>query len=329
MHTIVTSGDPAGIGPDICLSLAREDSGRDIVIAADIDVLRQRAEALRLTVQLDEYDGSKHRNQPGHLSVQHIPATAAVSPGIANPDNTAYVLNQLDFAIDHCLNQHFDAMITAPVNKASINQAGVDFSGHTEYLARRCQRDVVMMFVGNTKLRIALLTTHLPLRQVPDAITQAGFHRTLVVVNEGLKQYCRMDKPRLGICGLNPHAGEQGYLGHEEEKILQPVIAQLRQQGFDLSDALPADTIFTPQQWKQFDLIVTMFHDQGLPVMKARCFGNVVNVTLGLPFLRTSVDHGTAYTAAQQGTASPDSLIYAVQWTAQALHCAQHDETAA
>ncbi|MGU9977509.1 MAG: 4-hydroxythreonine-4-phosphate dehydrogenase PdxA [Candidatus Oxydemutatoraceae bacterium WSBS_2016_MAG_OTU14] len=332
-HSIVTSGDPAGVGPDICLALAHHELRQRLVVAGDIDFLKRRAQELKLEVKLYNYEGSEGESkqlQQGCLNIHHIPATHPIKPGQMNPDHTDYVLEQINFAIDHCLEHHFEAMVTAPVNKAAINQAGVAFSGHTEYLAQRCDSPAVMTFDSNpslpTALRIALLTTHLPLQEVTRHINQENFQRTLLIVYEGLKKYFHIAKPRLGICGINPHAGENGYLGSEEQEILQPVIQALRQQGLDLSDPLPADTIFTPQRQQNFDLIVTMFHDQGLPVMKAICFGDIVNITLGLPFLRTSVDHGTAYDAAEQKKSSPKSLIYAVQWTQQALAYAREYE---
>ena len=316
---IVTSGDPAGVGPDICVALAQQSSKHPIVVCGDIHLLRHRASVLKTSVQFVDYPQHKQQLEHGQLLVHHIPTSAAVTCGQMNAEHAKYILEQINYATQRCLHGDCDAMITSPVNKACINQAGIRFSGHTEYLAEQCNTDAVMMFAGNSDLRIALVTTHIPLAQVTAHIDAETFRYTILCAHTALKRYCRIQEPRLGICGINPHAGEDGYLGHEEQQVLQAVIEELRHDGFNVSDPLPADTIFTQQQRQQFDLIVTMFHDQGLPVMKAVHFGELVNITLGLPFLRTSVDHGTAYTAAKQRMASPQSLLSALRWTEQAL----------
>ncbi len=320
MKLVLTSGDPAGIGPDIVLSLANIAFPSALTVVGDIDFLEQRAIALGLNVKLHQKDNltSLHAGN-GTLCVHHVPLKATVTAGIPDARHAEYVLRQVDFAIEENLNHTFDAMVTAPLSKSVINQAGISFYGHTEYLAWRCATASVMMLANGTQLRIALVTTHLPIREVASAITAEKFKITVVTLYQGLKKYCGLTDPIIGICGLNPHAGEQGHLGDEEINILQPVINQLKRQGLNLSEPIPADTVFTKYQSIKFDAIVAMFHDQALPVIKHAGFGNTVNVTLGLPFLRTSVDHGTAFELAGKGTASNSSLIAAINWTQQAL----------
>ena len=320
MRIALTSGEPAGIGPDIALSLATVPLPLALTVIGDIHFLKQRAALLKLDVELyqDPHSTGLHTGD-GKLCVHHIPLPTKVQAGVADTRCAQHVLQQIDYAIDGNLHRTFDGMVTAPINKAVINRAGIPFTGHTEYLAQRCAVPTVMMLTDSRPLRVALVTTHLPLREVPTAITADRFASAVTILHKGLRNYCGLTHPTIGICGLNPHAGEQGYLGDEEINILQPTIKRLVKQGLKLSGPFPADTIFTDAQAVKFDAILAMFHDQGLPVIKHAGFGEVINVTFGLPFLRTSVDHGTAFELAGSGTAANSSLIAAVRWTQQAL----------
>ncbi|HXI37537.1 MAG TPA: 4-hydroxythreonine-4-phosphate dehydrogenase PdxA [Burkholderiales bacterium] len=284
----VTSGEPAGIGPEICAALGRERLGARIVVLGDRAIL------------------------PGVAEVEHIPLERPRRAGKLDPANSRYVLRLLDRAIQGCLAGEFDAMVTAPVQKSVINDAGIAFTGHTEYLAERTRAEVVMMLVGGG-LRVALATTHLPLAEVPQKITQNGLLQTLRVIERDLKARFKIPKPRILVAGLNPHSGESGHLGKEDEGVIAPAIAQAVAAGIDVSGPIPADTLFVPERLKRADAVLAMYHDQGLPVLKYASFGRGVNVTLGLPFVRTSVDHGTALDIAGSGRADPGSLIEAVK----------------
>ena len=315
----VTTGDPAGIGPDIALALAHVPLTSPIVLIGDRELLAERAAILKIKVRFTAPDQTNRHDGDGSICVAHISTVVPVQVGKEDSGNADYVLKQLETAVQGCLNGTFSAMTTAPVSKAMINRAGYSFTGHTEYLGKLTQCTTVMM-LASEHFRVALATTHLPLREVADAITEKDLTKTLLIVNSGLQKYCGKDTPRIGVCGLNPHAGEQGYLGKEEQNIITPVIDALNHQGLNLIGPLPADTAFLSENLKEFDAFVAMFHDQGLPVIKHTGFGNVVNITLGLPFLRTSVDHGTAWSLAGSGEASPDSLITAIQWAASAVN---------
>jgi 4-hydroxythreonine-4-phosphate dehydrogenase len=317
---IITSGEPAGIGPDLCLAIARRDWPCDIVVAADIELLKQRAGQLQLGVQLLPYSASNTGHQPGTLRVLHVPTAKPVRNGVLDRANADYVLKLLNVAADGCLSGEFDAMVTAPVQKSVINDAGVPFSGHTEYLAERTGNAYPVMMLANTELRVALATTHLPLQQVSAAITDELLTKVIRILDHDLRARFGLPAPRILVCGLNPHAGESGHLGREEIDVIAPTLERLRKQGLTLIGPAPADTAFTPHMLKQADAVLAMFHDQGLPVIKYAGFGDAVNITLGLPIVRTSVDHGTALTLAGTGQADASSLVAAIQMALQMTH---------
>ena len=313
----ITSGEPAGIGPDICLALAeRADAGSRLVVLGDRYMLAARAAQLGRRVALAEYAPGGAAAPAGTLEVLHIPAAVTAVAGRLDAANSAYVLALLDRAMQGCQSGEFAAMVTAPVQKSIINDAGIPFSGHTEYLAHKagCER-VVMMLVGGG-LRVALATTHLPLRDVAAAITAPMLEQTLRIIAADLRDRFGLPAARIAVAGLNPHAGEQGYLGTEDGAVIAPVIAKLNGEGFHLSGPIPADTLFVPSRLQAIDCVLAMYHDQGLPVLKYASFGGGVNVTLGLPFIRTSVDHGTALDLAGSGRADPGSLVAALQTAA-------------
>jgi 4-hydroxythreonine-4-phosphate dehydrogenase len=314
----VTLGEPAGIGPDLCVRLAERRSASRLIGIGDIELLRDRARRLRAGVRIVPYVRG-HDAAPGAFEVAHFPLAAPAVPGRLDPANAKAVLATLDAALTGCLAGEFSAMVTAPVQKSVINDAGMAFTGHTEFLAERTGATVVMMLVGATAsgpLRVALATTHVPLSAVPPAITEALLLRTVRIVADDLVTKFRIAKPRIAVCGLNPHAGEGGYLGREEIEIIAPALAVLREEGIDVAGPLPADTVFVPAKTGEFDCVVAMYHDQGLPVLKHASFGHGVNVTLGLPIVRTSVDHGTALDLAADSagarSADPGSLFAAV-----------------
>jgi 4-hydroxythreonine-4-phosphate dehydrogenase len=318
---IVTSGEPAGIGPDLCLAIAARDWPCDVVVAADTELLSQRARQLQLDIRLLPYDKRTNAaHQPGTLRVLHVPTAATVVPGKLDVANARYVLNILDAAARGCLDGEFDAMVTAPVQKSVINDAGVPFSGHTEYLAERTGGAQPVMMLATDTLRVALATTHLPLQAVSAAITEALLERVIRIIDHDLRIRFGIATPRILVCGLNPHAGESGHLGREEIEVIAPTLERLRQQGLPLVGPAPADTAFTPHMLAQADAVLAMFHDQGLPVIKFAGFGDVVNVTLGLPIVRTSVDHGTALSLAGTGKADAGSLIKAMQMALRMTH---------
>jgi 4-hydroxythreonine-4-phosphate dehydrogenase len=303
----VTSGEPAGIGPDICLSLAEARLPARIVVLGDRGLLQVRAAALRINVKLLEYGTPA----PGALEVMHVPLRGPCTPGKLDAANSPYVLELLDRAFDGCVAGDFDAMVTAPVQKSVINDAGIAFTGHTEYLAERAANAHVVMMLTGAGLRVALATTHLALKDVSSAITRSGLEQTLRVLFSALKRDFGLRTPRVIVAGLNPHGGEGGYLGREEIEVIEPVLAKLRAEGFDLLGPLPADTLFNPKRLEGSDAVLAMYHDQGLPVLKFASFGEGINVTLGLPIVRTSVDHGTALDLAGTGRAEPGSLFAA------------------
>lgn len=319
---IVTSGEPAGIGPDLCLAIAGRDWPCDVVVAADIELLRQRAEQLRLNIRLLPYVSSTicPAHQSGSLRVLHVPTAEPVEPGKLNVANARYVLNMLDAAAQGCLTGEFDAMVTAPVQKSVINDAGVPFSGHTEYLAEHTGGSHPVMMLATETLRIALATTHLPLQDVSAAITDELLTRVIRIIDHDLRTRFDIPAPRILVCGLNPHAGESGHLGREEIDVIAPTLQRLRQQGLQLLGPAPADTAFTPHMLQQADAVLAMFHDQGLPVIKFAGFGDCVNITLGLPIVRTSVDHGTALSLAGSGQANASSLASAMQMALRMTH---------
>jgi 4-hydroxythreonine-4-phosphate dehydrogenase len=313
----VTAGEPAGIGPDLCIALARRRLPARIVVIADRDLLRARARALGVALRTARYaSGRALARARDTLCVLHVPLARPAYPGRLDPANSRYVLRTLELAADGCREGMFEAMVTAPVQKSVINEAGIAFSGHTEFLAARLgARHPVMMLVGKG-LRVALATTHLPLREVAQTLTRERLERTLVVLREDLAARFGLERPRIAVAGLNPHAGEAGYLGREEIEIIVPVLEKLRARGFELAGPLPADTLFHPRRLRGYDCVLAMYHDQGLPVLKYASFGAAVNVTLGLPIVRTSVDHGTALDLAATGKARAGSLVEAVRLAA-------------
>ena len=314
----VTVGEPAGIGPEICLRLSERRWPMPLVLIGDKTTLDLRAAALGLPGlpeflgSRDALDASTDVDAPP-ISIWNHPFPEFVLPGKLNPNNSREVIDTLDSAIHGCVAGYFAAMVTAPVHKGAINDAGIAFTGHTEYLADATDTPrVVMMLVGGG-LRVALATTHLPLKDVAAAITDESLATTLRIIVEDLRRKFGIANPRIAVCGLNPHAGEGGYLGTEEQDVIQPVIARMADAGVQVTGPYPADTIFVPDHARHHDAILAMYHDQGLPVLKAASFGNGVNVTLGLPFIRTSVDHGTALDLAGTGRADPGSLFAAVE----------------
>lgn len=315
----VTSGEPAGIGPELCLRLAAESLPAHPVVLADRSLLAARAAAIGLAVPLRDYRPGQPA-APGMLDVLHLPLAEASQPGRLDPANAGHVLALLDRALAGCESGEFAAMVTAPVHKGVINQAGVPFTGHTEYLAEKTATPrVVMMLAGETgrgPLRVALATTHLPLREVADAITPGLLEETLRILGSDLRRKYGLADPAILVAGLNPHAGEGGYLGREEIDVIAPVLERLRREGMKLIGPLPADTLFTPPVLAQGDAVLAMFHDQGLTALKYATFGQGINVTLGLPIIRTSVDHGTALELAGSGRADPGSLFEAVRQAA-------------
>ena len=317
----VTSGEPAGIGPDICLSLAGRVDKRPVVVLADMQMLQQRAKQLGNPVELVAYQGQEQSSLSGQLFVEHIPLVEPVELGQLNPANAAYVIEQLRRSAEYAMSGRSVGVATAPVQKSVINDAGITFSGHTEYYQEFAGVDRVVMMLATKTLRVALVTTHLPLRDVPNAITKQRLHQVIDILIHDLKTKFKIAKPRILVCGLNPHAGEDGYLGREEIEIINPVLETYRQQGIHISLSLPADTLFTPDHLKETDAVLAMYHDQGLPVLKSQGFGEAVNITLGLPFIRTSVDHGTALSLAGTGQAKSSSLHVAVDL---ALDLARH-----
>lgn len=311
----VTSGEPAGIGPDLCLRLAERDFSADLVVLGDRRLLAQRAAALGLAVALRDYQPGQNAT-PGILDVIDLPLAVPCTAGRLDPANGLYVLSLLDRALAGCRSGEFAAMVTAPVHKGVINQAGVPFTGHTEYLAERTATPlVVMMLAGETAagpLRVALATTHLPLRAVAESITPELIGDVLRILHADLQRKYAIAAPRILVAGLNPHAGEGGYLGREEIDVIAPVLENLRREGLHLIGPLPADTLFTPPQLARGDAVLAMYHDQGLATLKYATFGQGINVTLGLPIIRTSVDHGTALELAASGRAEVGSLFEAV-----------------
>jgi 4-hydroxythreonine-4-phosphate dehydrogenase len=308
----VTSGEPSGIGPDICLSLANRVDERPIVVLADVDMLQQRANQLGLTIELVPYQTQLQSSAEGQLFVEHVPLAEQVMLGQLNTKNAAYVLEQLRRSADYALSGKSVGVATAPVQKSVINEAGIAFSGHTEYYQEFADVERVVMMLATKTLRVALATTHLALRDVPDAITKQRLHQVIDILIHDLKTKFKIIEPRILVCGLNPHAGEDGYLGREEIEIINPVLESYRKQGIQMSLSLPADTLFTPENLQHADAVLAMYHDQGLPVLKSQGFGEAVNITLGLPFIRTSVDHGTALSLAGTGKAKASSIHVAV-----------------
>lgn len=297
----LTPGEPAGIGPDITLACVKAHPELPIVVVADRNMMARRAADLGMSDVFEK------------LHIEHVPRPKPVTPGKPSTENAGYILKTLEIAIDGAKAGRFAAVVTGPVNKAVINQAGTPFTGHTEFFARRCGVDQTVMMLLTPTLRVALASTHVPLADVPRTITQANLKRTLHITHQALITRFHIEKPRIIVCGLNPHAGEDGHMGTEEQTIIIPALNECRAKGMDLIGPLPADTAFTPRCLHNTHAVLAMFHDQGLPVLKAQGFGNAVNVTLGLPIIRTSVDHGTAFSLAGMGTADHTSLLEAIK----------------
>ena len=318
----ITAGEPAGIGPDLCLMLAQHPSPCERVIIPDPQLLRDRAQQLGLPVELLPFDPDALpvAQAAGQLHVLPVTLGTACTPGQLDAGNSAYVLKTLRLAGEGALSGLFDAIVTAPVHKGIINEAGVPFSGHTEFFAEQTATDQVVMMLACPGLRVALATTHLPLRQVADAITGPLIERVVRILHSDLVNKFGLSTPRILVCGLNPHAGEDGHLGREELDIIIPALERLRNEGIELIGPLPADTLFTPKHIDQADAVLAMYHDQGLPVLKHKGFGNAVNITLGMPIIRTSVDHGTALDLAGTGQANPGSLQVALDTAIQMIN---------
>jgi 4-hydroxythreonine-4-phosphate dehydrogenase len=317
-----TPGEPAGIGPDLCVQLAQHPLTTDLVVVADPDLLNNRAKQLGLQLRIEQFNPSKPSalSGSGRLCVLPTSLSANSKVGVLNPDNANYVLECLRQATQGCMDGTFQAMVTGPVHKGVINDAGIPFTGHTEFLAELTNGDPVMM-LATEGLRVALATTHLPLSEVSKAITSQLLEKIVRILHADLQKRFGIENPKVLVCGLNPHAGEGGHLGSEEIEIISPLLEQLRQEGMQLQGPLPADTLFTPHHLDQADAVLAMYHDQGLPVLKHKGFGNAVNVTLGLPIIRTSVDHGTALDLAGTGQANPGSLEVALNTAMEmALH---------
>lgn len=315
----VTAGEPAGIGPDILLAIAGGEHNipAELVAVADPELLRERAALLNLNIELEEVDLRlpPRRASAGRLKFLPLSLAAPCEPGVLNTANAPYVLATLQAAVDGCTtaNQDFNAMVTAPVQKSVINDAGIPFSGHTEFLAQATNTDKVVMMLATQKLRVALATTHIPLSAVPKAITGKLLEQTLTVVHRDLIRKFALPQPRIAVLGLNPHAGEGGHIGREEIDTIIPAMEHLRVNGLDLLGPIPADTAFNPKVLEEVDAVLALYHDQGLPVLKYTGFGEAINITLGLPIIRTSVDHGTALDLAGTGAASPASLLRAIE----------------
>lgn len=322
LRIALTPGEPAGIGPDLCVTLAREPLPAELVAIADPAVLEERAAQLGLSLTLQPFEpgAPPQPHVPGRLKILTQRTAAPVRCGHLDKTNAGYVLDTLRAAVSGCLSGQFAALVTGPVHKGIINEAGIPFSGHTEFLAELTGGYPVMMLAA-PGLRVALATTHLPLRAVSDAISRPSLEQVIRILDADLRNRFGIPRPRILVCGLNPHAGESGHLGREEIEVIEPVLEALRSEGLDLPGPLPADTLFTPKYLKLADAVLAMYHDQGLPVLKHMGFGQAVNITLGLPIIRTSVDHGTALDLAGSGRAEMGSLKAALH---TALNMAGH-----
>nr|WP_010133402.1 4-hydroxythreonine-4-phosphate dehydrogenase PdxA [Microbulbifer agarilyticus] len=326
-----TPGEPAGIGPELAVKIACSERSTSavraqIIAIADPDLLQQEASRQGRSLQLIPFDHARaaEPTPTGSLHIAPVALAEPARPGQLNPANGCYVLETLRVAAEGCLQRSFDAVVTGPVHKGVINEGGVSFSGHTEYFAEKAGVEKVVMMLAADDLRVALATTHLPLKDVSTAVTGQSLQQVITILHRSLRDQFRIEQPRIGVCGLNPHAGEGGHLGREEIDVIEPALNTLRALGINLIGPLPADTLFTPPQLAHCDAVLAMYHDQGLPVLKFKGFGRAINITLGLPFIRTSVDHGTALNIAGQGIADTGSLIAALD---QAIELAQLRQT--
>ena len=319
----LTPGEPAGIGPDLCIQLAQQPQQAELILIADPELLAQRAELLRLPLSIKTFD--QHSipviNEPGVVTVLPVKLASTCVAGSLDVANSRYVIETLKRAVDGCIDGQFDALVTGPVHKGIINQAGISFSGHTEFLAQRTQAPLPVMMLQTDNLRVALATTHMPLSEVPKSINKNLLLRLIRILDNALVHQFGIQQPHIYVCGLNPHAGEDGHLGTEEIDIIAPALDMLRKKSIRLTGPLSADTIFSQANRNDADAFLAMYHDQGLPVLKTLGFGKAINVTLGLPIIRTSVDHGTALELAGTGKADPASLMLAVQ---TAIDMVQH-----
>ena len=323
---IITSGEPAGIGPDLCVQLAQQKLNAKLIVLCDPELLKQRAHLLQLPVNvhiLDSLECDIPEHKPGTIHVYPVPLSEPVIAGELNANNSAYVVRMLDIATQACLSGIAHAVVTGPVHKGIINDAGVVFTGHTEYLAELTKSPLPVMMLQTEGLRVALATTHVPLRDVANVITRQRLTSVINILHADLVSKFGITNPVIMVCGLNPHAGEGGHLGDEEQHIISPALEELRNQGMNLVGPLSADTIFSPDNLQQADVFLAMYHDQGLPVLKYKGFGQAINITLGLPIIRTSVDHGTALELAGSGKADSRSFLLAIE-SARQLAMQQH-----
>ncbi|MGI1680170.1 MAG: 4-hydroxythreonine-4-phosphate dehydrogenase PdxA [Cellvibrionaceae bacterium] len=314
LRIAVTAGEPAGIGPDLIITHSQTSCEHELVVIADPELLKQRARLLNLPIRIREFNSDIPAKPlgSGEICVYPVPLLSPCSPGMPNTYNAQYVLNTLDIAIELCQKKKVHAMMTAPVHKGVINEAGIPFSGHTEYLADKTKTKKVVMMLATEGLRVALVTTHLPLAAVPKAITKKNLNETIFILHTALRKNFGIDDPKILVCGLNPHAGEGGHMGREEVDVIEPALDSMRITGINLIGPLPADTLFTPKVLDGADSVLAMYHDQGLPVLKFKGFGKAVNITLGLPIIRTSVDHGTAFDLVGTGKADTGSFETAI-----------------
>ena len=309
MPIAFTSGEPSGIGPDIAIIHAQKEREENLLVYCDPDVLINRAKQLNLSITLKENETKK----ASELSIYPIKTSNKVLPGRLDPANSNYVLETIKHATKDCLNSNCDGLLTGPVNKGVINESGIDFTGHTEFLAKLTETSKTVMLLATDQLKVALATTHLPLTEVANNITRESLSQVISIIHNDFK-YLGVKKPKILVCGLNPHAGEKGYIGDEEKTTISPVIKELNKVGYDLIGPVPADTAFTHESLKNVDVVLAMYHDQGLPVLKAQGFKKAANITLGLPFFRTSVDHGTAIELAGTGNISLGSFNTALSY---------------
>ncbi|MDT0596604.1 4-hydroxythreonine-4-phosphate dehydrogenase PdxA [Glaciecola petra] len=310
----ITPGEPAGIGPDLLILLANNAWDAELVVFADMQMLEERAKMLSVNIELVEYNPHKPQLQKaGRLVVRHVPCAVKPVAGELNSENGHYVVDTLRLACEANMEGDFDAVVTGPVHKGIINKAGISFSGHTEYFAQQSGTSDVVMMLATDGLRVCLATTHIPLAYVSKAITPERIEKVIDIMYRDLKEKFAIPNPSIYVCGLNPHAGEDGHLGKEEIMVITPTLDRLRASGMNIVGPLPADTIFQTKYLDQADVVLAMYHDQGLPVLKFKGFGNSVNITLGLPFIRTSVDHGTATDLAGTGQADTGSMSKAIQ----------------
>jgi len=307
----VTPGEPAGIGPDLAVISVQKKLAKNLIFFADPDLIRSRAKLLNIDLKIVESDSEVKSNE---INIYPTKSNHSFTPGELNIVSAEYVLNSIDLAIDFNLKNKSEALITGPIHKGIINQAGIPFTGHTDYLEKKTGSKKTVMVLATDNLRVALATTHLPLSKVPENINQESLRQTITVIHNSIVQL-GINNPKILVCGLNPHAGEGGYLGHEEIEIINPLIQDMNKEGFNLLGSVSADTAFTPESLKGVDVVLSMFHDQGLPVLKTLGFKRAINITLGLPFIRTSVDHGTAINLAGTDQVNSGSFEYVIDYT--------------